>query len=125
MSPTAVLSRVLSQIPGTGDLVLRDDSAVRDFVWSGDAAACVAAFVAAPVVGPYNVGSGEATTVRRLAEIALAVAGQSHRSVVCESRAARASQISLDITETSRAVAWQPRVSLDAAIRKILESRHV
>jgi nucleoside-diphosphate-sugar epimerase len=125
MSQSAVLSRVLSQIPGAGDLVLRDDSAIRDFVWSGDAAACVAAFVAAPVVGPYNVGSGEATSVRRLAQIALAAAGQSHRAVVCEARATRVSQISLDITETCRDIAWQPRVSLDAAITKILESRHV
>ena len=125
MSPSAVLARVLAQIPGSGDLLLRDDSAVRDFVWIGDVASCVAAFVAAPVVGPFNVGSGEAISVRRLAETALAVAGEAHRAVVSETRAPHASQLSLDIADTTRAVAWKPRMRLDAAIAKILESRHV
>jgi UDP-glucose 4-epimerase len=125
MGETTVLSRVLAQIPGTDDLQVRDDSAVRDYLSHDDMASCVAAFVAGDAAGAFNVGSGVGTTVRELALRALAVAGESGRRVVSGVRAARASQLVLDITATSGAVNWFPRVSLDAAIREILESRHV
>jgi nucleoside-diphosphate-sugar epimerase len=125
MSPASVLARVLSQIPGEGDLVLRDDSAVRDFVWVEDVAACVAAFTTSRVSGPFNVGSGEACSVRHLAGIALQVAGEPHRRIVSEIHNESPSHLALDISDTERAIAWRPRVKLDAAIRKILESRHV
>lgn len=125
MSDSAVLSRVLAQIPGRGDLSVYDDSAVRDFLWGADMAACVAALSTTPVTGAFNVGSGEGTSVRQLAELALAVAGESHRKVVSGPRAARASQLVLDIDATRAATAWQPRVRLDAAIHQLLQFRHV
>jgi len=62
---------------------------------------------------------------RRLAELALAVAGESHRKVVSGPRAAHASQLVLDIDATRAATAWQPRVRLDAAIHQLLQFRHV
>lgn len=125
MSDTAVLARVLAQIPGSGDLAVRDDSAVRDFLWNGDMATCVTGFVAGHASGVFNVGSGEGTSVRQLAELALTVAGESHRKVVSGPRAGRPSQLILDVAATRAAINWQPRARLDAAIRQILESRHV
>jgi len=125
MSESAVLSRVLAQIPGAGDLSVHDDSAVRDFLWGADMAACVAALVTGRAAGAFNVGSGEGTSVRRLAELALEVAGESHRKVVSGPRAAHASQLVLDIDATRAATAWQPRVRLDAAIHQLLQFRHV
>jgi nucleoside-diphosphate-sugar epimerase len=125
MSATTVLARVLEQIPGSGQLCLHDDSAVRDFIWVGDVAECLAAFLPKKVSGAFNVGSGQACSVRRLAETALQMAGESHRPIVSETRSSSPSQLVLDISATERAVSWTPRTRLDAAIRKTLESRHV
>jgi UDP-glucose 4-epimerase len=125
MGESTVLARVLAQIPGAGDLQVRDDSAVRDYLSHDDMAACVAALVVTDATGAFNVGSGAGTSVRTLAERALSVAGESHRRVVSGERAALTSQLIVDIAATSAAANWLPRVSLDAAIREILESRHV
>ncbi len=125
MSANSVLSQVLAQIPGGGDLRVRDDSVVRDFLWCGDMAACVAAVARSRVSGVFNVGSGQGCSVRELARLALAAAGESHRRVVSELQPARVSTLVLDIAATRAAFGWNPQVRLDAAVTEILESARV
>jgi UDP-glucose 4-epimerase len=51
----------------------------RDFIHVEDAAAAIAAILAAPVDGAVNVASGAAVTVRRFVEIAATAAGMTDR----------------------------------------------
>jgi len=53
----------------------------RDFIHVRDAAAAIAAILAAPIEGPVNVASGEAIEVRRFVEIAAKTAGMMDRVV--------------------------------------------
>jgi nucleoside-diphosphate-sugar epimerase len=50
-----------------------------DFIHVEDAAAAIAAILAAPIEGAVNVASGTAVAVRRFVEIAAAAAGMMHR----------------------------------------------
>jgi len=51
----------------------------RDFIHVEDAAAAIAAILAAPIEGAVNVASGSAVAVRRFVEIAAAAAGMTDR----------------------------------------------
>jgi nucleoside-diphosphate-sugar epimerase len=53
----------------------------RDFIHVQDAAAAIAAILAAPIEGAVNVASGEAVEVRRFVEIAAKIAGMTDRVV--------------------------------------------
>lgn len=120
MSPANVLTKILAQIPGEGDLTLWDDTAVRDFLWIGDAAAAVRAAAKRRVPGIFNIGSGSGHSVREVAETALAIANQSHRRVRATNASGRISHLVLDISPTVSILGWQPQTSLSGGLAQLI-----
>jgi UDP-glucose 4-epimerase len=112
MSPHNVLSDILRQVPGTGPLVVRDDTPVRDFLPVTEAALAVLAVLQLRVHGLFNVGSGVGVSIRELASLALRVAGQGEREIVATQRSTRRSMNVLDVTGTRERVGWAPRATL-------------
>jgi UDP-glucose 4-epimerase len=119
-SGTSVLSRILSQIPGQGSLMVRTSTPVRDFCWVGDAATAALDLLAAQASGTFNVGQGESLSIGDLARMALGIAGESHRPVESEQSDGPLSVLSVDISETSKACGWVPRMALTDGIRRII-----
>jgi UDP-glucose 4-epimerase len=106
MSPNNVLSDILRQIPGRGDLKIRDDRPVRDFVSVESAALAFALASRSPVPGILNVGSGVGISVGDLARSALRAAGQAERAVVATHPVGRRSVNVLDIQKTRECLGW-------------------
>jgi nucleoside-diphosphate-sugar epimerase len=122
MSANNVLSKILTQVPGEGELVVYDTAPVRDFIWVQDAAALLASLATGTAQGIVNAGTGIGTSIHELAAIALACAGQSGRPIRASHPAGRCSNLVLDITETTRLTGWMPATTLAHGIGRLLKS---
>lgn len=120
MSSANVLSRILGQIPGEGDLTLWDDTAVRDFLWIDDASVAVAAAAERRVSGIFNIGSGHGHSVREVAETALAIANQGRRNVHATNPSGCTSHLVLDISGTVSILGWQPKTTLADGLKQLI-----
>ena len=121
MHPNNVVSAILRQIPGRGTLRVRDGSPVRDFIWVDDVASALAAMLRAPKGSVLNVGSGTGLSVRDLAQLALAAAGESNRVIEETAPGAHPSSLVLDIDDTIRTLNWAPRMMPGEGIGRLVK----
>ena len=125
MSPTNVLSIILSQIPGDGPLRVQDVVPVRDFLWVDEAAdgfarlAC-GDFDLPPVV---HLGTGVGTSVGEAAKIALRIAGEENREVIGAAASPGKSTVILDFRETTQLCGWRPLVNMYQGLSRLLQPR--
>jgi nucleoside-diphosphate-sugar epimerase len=123
MAKTNVVSDIIGQIPGIGPMRIRDDRPVRDFLHVSDAAVALGRLIGGAHHGILNVGSGIGTSVRTLAEFALAAAGQGGREIISTAPASGSSTNVLEIAETTRALGWSPSRSLREWIFQLINDR--
>jgi UDP-glucose 4-epimerase len=124
MSPRNVISRILSQVPGSGRLVVIDTSPVRDFLWIDDAAEAFAELATATAAeGIFNVATGVGTSVGDVARLALEIAGETEREVVATG-SGHMSAIIADATSL-RQYGWRPRVELRDGLASLLSTSPV
>jgi UDP-glucose 4-epimerase len=119
MSPNNVLSDVIRQVPGKGPLYVRDDGPVRDFLSVRDAVSAVILLANKGATGIFNVGSGIGTSVRKLAEMALAHGGDGGREIIASSPSLKRSVNVLDISETTNNLGWTPLVSIQEQLAEL------
>lgn len=123
MAVNNVMSDIIRQVPRKGALHLRDDKPVRDFLAMPDAASAIELMIASSFCGIVNVGSGVGTSVRTLAELVLAAAGQGGREIKSSAPSLGRSVNVLDISETKRILGWAPISTLVDQIDQILQNR--
>jgi UDP-glucose 4-epimerase len=102
---------------GQPTAVYGDGGQTRDFVYVGDVVAALLAVAAAPG-GPYNVGTGEETSVSQLHELCRAVSGVGQLPSYEEARLGDARRSVLDVSLIERELGWRPRVSLEDGLRR-------
>jgi UDP-glucose 4-epimerase len=130
MSANNVMSTILQQIPGEGSLEVMDKHPVRDFIWVEDAAKGIVTLALNPLDNfdrrrVFNLGSGLGTSIEKVANMALKIAGQSGRSVGTKLSSGRKSCLILDISATTSACGWQPTTSLGQGLIKMLKEKTV
>lgn len=123
MSANNVMSDILRQVPGIGPLHVRDDKPVRDYLHVSDAASAFISLVENNYHGIVNVGSGIGTSVRALAELALASVAQENREIVATEPSSRRSINILDISETKKILDWSPASSLKNQLAQLIYSK--
>jgi nucleoside-diphosphate-sugar epimerase len=123
MAASNVLSDIIAQVPGHGPIVVRDAAPVRDYLHVSDVAEALARFAETNYNGIINVATGSGTSVRRLADIASAAAGQAWREVVSTNPVARFSSNVLDIGATSAILGWRPQVDLVDFLTELVHSK--
>ena len=123
MAASNVLSDIIAQVPGSGPLVVRDAAPVRDYLHVSDVAEALSRFAGCNYSGIINVATGNGTSVRRLAEVALAAAGQAGREVVSTNLVARFSYNVLDIKATSALLDWRPRTDLVVGLTELVHRK--
>ncbi len=90
--------------------------AYRDYCHVEDAVEGLMGAVERRAEGVYNVGSGSATTVERLARICMDVAGMAD-DPECEPRT-RAGNMLLDIRRASRELSYVPRIGIEEGVQR-------
>jgi UDP-glucose 4-epimerase len=92
-------------------VIYGDGTQSRDFVFVGDVISATLSAVG-KAGGPYNVGSGIATTVAELHRECTAVAGSTDEAGVAEARLGDVHRSVLDVSLIERELGWRPQVSL-------------
>lgn len=116
MSAENVVSRILGQLSNDGPIQIFDDNPVRDFVWVDDVARGLVDMALGTPSGAFNVGTGIGTSIRRLAEVAVRLAGPRPRQLQPSHPTHDLNVRVLDITGTCAAFAWRPQVSLEQGL---------
>ena len=96
---------------GEQTVIYGDGTQSRDFVFVDDVVSAALNAVG-KAGGPYNVGSGIATTVAELHRECAAVAGSSDEPDVAEARLGDVHRSVLDVSLIERELGWRPQVSL-------------
>lgn len=120
MSPANVVSAILRQIPGEGDVLMHRTSPVRDFLWVDDATAALVAAATSADTGLFNVGTGSGLSIRQLAGTALSLAGEGERTIRSENPSVSPSTLILDIGETTRRIGWKPTTSTEEGMGHLI-----
>ncbi|TAJ10881.1 MAG: NAD(P)-dependent oxidoreductase [Nitrospirae bacterium] len=123
MAETNVLSDLLSQIPGSGMLRVRNLTPVRDFIHVTDVARGLADLAMEGATGIFNLGTGKRTSIQELASLLAAIAGESDRRPVSEAAQGRLSVLILDPDKMRRRFGWQAEVQLHEGLRELVERR--
>lgn len=122
MNSETVISAILNQIPGDGQLVLQNTSPVRDFLWIDDAASCFLEACRQMPGETLNVASGQGFAVGDVARMALTLAGEGGRPVVGKMSTYSTSNLVMDINKTCELLKWTPKVSLMEGLGKLLRN---
>lgn len=99
--------------------LLGDPATTRDYIYVDDVARACIAVQAAPASLPpvINVGSGQPTTLRELAETVVRVVGDPRVQLVVEpARSFDAPHTWLDVSLARDALGWRPQTTLDQGV---------
>jgi dTDP-L-rhamnose 4-epimerase len=101
--------------------VYEDGDIVRDFVFIDDVANAIARCTTGAFVdhSPYDIGSGVATTILRLAQIIAEIYGAPAPAINGMFRNGDVRRASCDITRTRAALGWNPAVSVEDGVRAL------
>jgi UDP-glucose 4-epimerase len=92
----------------------------RDFVHVDDVVGAVLAAGCAPVSGTWNVGTGIATSIRKLLQEMAAISGRAPDVVEAQRREGDVTTSRLDSDLIRRQLGWQPQVNLADGLRGLL-----
>jgi UDP-glucose 4-epimerase len=102
---------------GDETVIFGDGGQSRDFVYVGDVVAALLAAVGRGG-GPYNVGTGEDTTVAQLHAACAAVAGSTAAARNEPARLGDVLRSALDVSLIERELGWRAQVPLDEGLRR-------
>jgi UDP-glucose 4-epimerase len=107
--------RLLQDQPVT---IFGDGEQTRDYVYVGDVVRANVAAVAAPAIGPINVGTGIETSVNRLYGILAAVAASDRPPAYAPARPGEQKRSVIAAARAGRELGWQPEVTLEDGLRR-------
>jgi len=102
---------------GEETVIFGDGGQSRDFVYVGDVVEALLAAMGR-TGGPYNVGTGVATTVADLHAACARVAGVDAEPRHEDARLGDLRRSVLDVSRVERELGWRPRVSLDDGLAR-------
>jgi dTDP-L-rhamnose 4-epimerase len=103
--------------------VYEDGDIVRDFVFIDDVVSALVQGVlhSGPTTDPYDIGSGEGTSILRLAELIAAHYGAPTPTVTGAYRNGDVRHASCDITDAVAALDWRPGVMVESGVRRLCD----
>lgn len=121
MSPSNIISEILAQIsdPNIEIITIRDGSPKRDFINVYDVASCLILMAKQPKLGIYNIGTGEAISMKDIASHILSIFNLPDCKIIERNPSASNSSIFLDITSTVNEFKWSPKISLQQGLESL------
>jgi len=120
MSNNNVLADIINQIQSVAPIYIRDDKPICDFLHISNVVTAFGLLLENSYSGILNVGSGEGTSIKRIAEILLAATKQNSRKIIATQPSLKRSVNILDISETKRILGWNPNLSLNNQLGQLL-----
>ena len=119
-----LVSAAIRSLLAGEDFACSAGTQVRDFMYVGEAAAATAALLQSDVIGPVNIGSGEAMPVRRLIELVVELTGRSGRALygAVPARPDDPAVLVPDLSRLLNEVGWRPQTTLRKALASTVEA---
>jgi nucleoside-diphosphate-sugar epimerase len=121
MAGNNVLSDILSQVPGSGPLRVRDTGPVRDYLWVGDAARGVADAAQQRLRGAVDLGTGRGISVGELAHMVLAIANERDRPVVATAPQGKPSELIVNTASAAERLGWKAATGLEQGLAALMK----
>lgn len=123
-NPYTGIVSLFSQLARSGKSIplYEDGEIVRDFVFIDDVADAIcriALLEKVPSPLAYDIGSGEATTIRELAELIAGIYGAPSPAVNGAFRNGDVRAASCDVTRTEAELQWQPRWTVERGVKAL------
>jgi UDP-glucose 4-epimerase len=109
-------------LDGEAPRVFGDGEQTRDYVYVDDVVSAFLGAVDPGGEGPYNVGTGKATSVLELGRILGDAAGRRFEPELAPARTGEVQEIAIDATRAERELGWRPRTSLEDGLHATLDS---
>jgi nucleoside-diphosphate-sugar epimerase len=119
IKPSTIIHDVFNQL-GSGEILIKNERAARDYLQVSDLIDLISLVTKKYRSGIYNVGLGEATSSRQLAELFVTVFKTGD---VVTSKYAEDSYLVLDNSLVKKEFSWTPKVSLKKGIELIREGQ--
>jgi UDP-glucose 4-epimerase len=119
-SANVIATHASAMITGRPFIVYRDGTAARDYIYVDDVVDAFMRAGCAPIeiVGTYNIGTGQHTTVTELHGLISAALDGSAQSIVAMAPADELLAIALSATRAERELGWKPTVDLAEGIQR-------
>jgi nucleoside-diphosphate-sugar epimerase len=95
---------------------------VRDFIHVADCGAALAAMIESEVVGSVNIGTGQASSVSKVARTIAGILGREDLLRINTQPAAEESIVVADTTRLRGDVGFEPRYGLEEGLQNTIES---
>jgi UDP-glucose 4-epimerase len=115
MSKNNILSDILKQLPEQTPLTIRNLKPIRDFIWIDDAVDALVKLLQKEISGIFNIGSGEAVSIKQLTETVLNIAKQ-NREIKGIIENSEYSYNILNIEKIKKVTDWQPKSTLSQSV---------
>jgi UDP-glucose 4-epimerase len=109
-------------IEGERPTVFGDGLQTRDYVYVGDVVAANLAAAQASATGPFNIGTGQQTSVLDLVEALRKLADGGFEPEMAPARPGEVQHIALDYSRAREELGWEPRVDLARGLELTLEA---
>jgi len=123
MSRNNVISTILSQIPGAGDLQIKSMRPVRDFIWVVDVVNALIKLANMDInsftTRVFNISTGIGTSIGELAKTALRIAEESSRNIKESLHLQNNSCAVMDYSETKKVLDWAPQVNVESGLEML------
>lgn len=128
MSKRNVISTIMDQIPGDGDLLIKSSSPIRDFVWITDVVDGImklANLSTDQIIRNklFNIGTDVGTSIANIAKIALEVAKQDYRQITPTESSRNFSKIVVDYSCINSQTGWQPKVDILSGLTNLIMNK--
>lgn len=112
---------------GCPPVICGDGRQTRDFVHVNDVVDAIVRSLEAgrPKGRTYNIGSGQATSIGRLATLMIDISGAKLRPTYCPPRLGDILHSQADIARARKELGYEPKVSLDRGLRSLLAKSDV
>ena len=120
MASNNVLADILSQVPGSGPLRVRDAGPVRDYLWVADAARGIADAAQQRLRGAIDLGTGKGVSVGELAHMVLVIANEGGRPVVATAPEGRPSELIVDTAPAAERLGWKAVTGLEQGLAALM-----
>jgi UDP-glucose 4-epimerase len=110
-----------TMIEGKQPRIYGDGGQERDFVYVGDVVQANLLAIKEGVVGTYNIGTGNGTSVSHIYQVLSEILKFRRKPVYAPTRLGDVAQISLDATKARQEMGWEPMVSLREGLERTTE----
>lgn len=122
-NPYTGIVPLFARLARGGDVipVYEDGRIIRDFVFIDDVVTALVAGVlrSDATAGPWDIGSGEGTSILRLAELVAEIYGAPAPRVTGQFRNGDVRAASCDITATVAGLGWRPEVTVEEGVARL------